>query len=115
MRIYISVAVATVMAFAGAQNAFAEAEAGQAYFSVMGSYIDDDTERGLEDDLNGGQFSLGYALSRSINIEALISAAIPKSDSSGLTDQEHSGIGIDLQRVFRRDDRFSPCPHAGTD
>jgi len=113
MRTIICVAAATLIALAGAQNAFAEAEAGQAYFSVMGSYVDDDKQRGLEDGLNGGQFSLGYALNDTVNIEALFSAAIPKSDTSGLSDQEHTGIGVDLQRIFRKDERFSPYLHVG--
>lgn len=114
MRNFICVAVATILALTGAQNAFAEAEAGQAYFSVMGTYTDDDKQRGLEDGLNGGQISLGYALNEKINLEVLISAAVPKSDSLILADQEHSGIGIDMQRVFRRDERFSPYLHVGT-
>lgn len=113
MRTFICVAAATVVAFAGAQNAFAEAEAGQAYFSVMGSYIDDDKERGLEDGLNGGQFSLGYAINDTVNIEALFSAAVPKSTTSGLNSQEHTGLGIDLQRIFRKNERFSPYLHVG--
>ena len=113
MRTFICIATATVMAFAGAQNAFAEAEAGQAYFSVMGTYTDDDKQRGLEDGLNGGQVSLGYALNDKINIEALFSAAVPDSGSTVLPDQEHTGFGIDLQRVFRRDERFSPYLHIG--
>ena len=113
MRTFICVAVATFIAFAGAQKAFAEAEAGQAYFSAMATYTDDDENRGLEDGVNGGQISLGYAFNHGINLEALFSAAIPKSDTFGLADEEHTGIGVDLQRVFRRDERFSPYLHIG--
>lgn len=113
MRTLICIAAASLIALAGTQNAFAEAEQGQAYFSVMGSYIDDDKDRGLEDGINGGQFSLGYAITDNVNIEALFSAAVPKSDFSGMPDQEHTGIGVDLQRVFRKDERFSPYLHIG--
>ena len=113
MRTLICIAAAGLVALAGTQNAFAEAEAGQGYFSVMGSYIDDDKDRGLEDGINGGQFGFGYAITDTVNIEALFSAAMPKSDASGIGDQDHTGIGIDLQRVFRKAERFSPYLHVG--
>ena len=111
----LTCAVATaVVAIAGAGNAFADAEAGQGYFSVMGSYIDDDRERGLNDGVNGGQFGLGYAFNEEWNIEAMLSAAIPESHDPGLVpDQNHFGIGVDLQRVFLRSERFSPYLHVG--
>ena len=49
MRISTCVVTAAFFAFLGASNAFADAEAGQGYFSVMGSYIDDDKDRDVED------------------------------------------------------------------
>ena len=108
MKIFICVVAATFIAFAGAQNAFADAEAGQGYFSVMGSYMDDDKDRNVEDGVNTGQFGMGYAINDSFNVEGLISATIAKGG-----DQEHLGIGVDLQRVFRRAERFSPYLHVG--
>ena len=113
MRTIICVAAAAVMALGGAQCAFAEAEAGQSYFSVMGTYTDDDSARGLEDAINGGQFSLGYALSDTINIAAMLSASDSKATLPGVLDMEHLGLGIDVQRVFRKAERFSPYLHAG--
>ena len=113
MRTFMCVAAATVMAFTGAQDAFADAEAGQAYFSVMGSYMDDDKDRGLEDAINGGQFSIGKALSDAWNLEALVSVASPKPTLPTAVGMEQTGLGLDLQRVFRRSERFSPYLHAG--
>jgi OOP family OmpA-OmpF porin len=113
MRIFTCVVAATFIAFMGTGDAFAEAEAGQGYFTVMGSYIDDDKDRGVEDDFNGGQFGFGYAVNDDYNIEAIFSAAWPDGDTGGGPDQEHLGIGFDLQRVFRRAERFSPYLHAG--
>ncbi len=102
------------VAFLGAGNAFADAEAGQGYFSVMGSYIDDDTGRGVDDAINGGQFSLGYAINKDWNFEAVLSAGIPESgSSSSWPDQNHMGLGVDMQRVFRRAERFGPYIHVG--
>jgi OOP family OmpA-OmpF porin len=115
MRIINCVVAATFIAFLGAGNAFADAEAGQGYFSVMGSYIDDDKDRAVDDGVKGGQFGFGYALNDAINLEAMLSVASHdgSASSGGAPDQNHLGFGIDLQRVFRRAERFSPYLHAG--
>ena len=98
-----------IIAGLGAENAFADAEAGQGYFTGMASYIDDDKDRGVNDGIYGGQIGIGYAVSDALNIEGMISAAA----HSGDPDQEHIGIGIDLQRVFRRAEKFSPYLFGG--
>ena len=114
MRIAISIVLATIVAFLGAEDAFADAEAGQGYFSVMGSYIDDDKDRLMEDSVNGGQMGIGYALNDQWNIEGLISVATPDATDNSLQGgQDHLGLGLDLQRVFRRAERFSPYLHIG--
>ncbi len=113
MRTFICVATATVIAFAGAQNAFADAEAGQGYFSVMGSYVDDDKDRGLEDAINGAQFSIGKAISDTWNIEALVSVGTAKATLPNTVGEGFLGLGVDMQRVFSRDERFSPYLHFG--
>ena len=112
MKILTCVVAATFIAFAGAQTAFADAEAGQGYFSVMGSYLDDDKDRNVTDGVNTGQFGMGYAINDVLNVEGLISATAAKG-SLGDADQGHLGIGVDLQRVFRRAERFSPYLHVG--
>lgn len=106
MRILISAIVAITMTLAGAGTSFADSEAKQGYFTAMGSYIDDDVDRGAEDGVKGGQFGFGYSLNQYLNIEALYQAANPGN-------QQQTGIGVDLQLVFKRDNRFSPYLHAG--
>ena len=113
MRIFFCVVVATAFAFVGMQDASAGAEGGQGYFSIMGSYIDDNESRGLEDGINGGQLGLGYAINDNWNVEAMLSVALPKATLPGAVNQEHTAIGVDLQRVFRRAEYFSPYMHAG--
>ena len=108
MRTLICAVAVTATALVGASTAFADAETGQGYFSVMGTYTDDDKDRGVEDGINGGQFSFGKALSDSLNVEVLVQAALAKNQN-----QDQLGIGVDLQRVFRRSERFSPYLHAG--
>ena len=77
MRILTCVVAATIIAFLGAGNALADAEPGQGYFSVMGSYVDDDDDRGVEDDFNGGQLGFGYAINDEYNIEAIFRSIGP--------------------------------------
>ena len=108
MRTFISVVAATAFAFVGMPSAHADVEAGQGYFSIMGSYIDDDSRRGLEDAVNGGQLGYGYALNDKFNIEAMLSVALPKASGSSGTAEQHTAIGLDFQRVFQRSDNFSP-------
>ncbi len=113
MRIFICAAVAATLTFVGADNAYADAEAGQGYFTFMGSYIDDDADRGLEDAVNGGQFGVGYGINEAWNIEGLVSFASPSATLTSASDQKHLGVGLDLQRVFRRSEGFSPYILAG--
>ena len=106
MRKFICVIVFAL----AAGDVLADAEAGQGYFSVMGSYVDDDPERGVDDGLNGGQFSLGKALNQNWNVEALY---MTSRASSAAGDFKYTGIGFDIQRVFMRDSKFSPYIHGG--
>ncbi len=109
MKVSICVLAAVMVTFAAAEDAFADASEGQSYFSVMGSYIDDDDDRNIEDGIDGGQFSFGYAFHKDWNVEAMVSA----SRGDGSPNVNYMGLGIDLQREFRRDERFSPYLHAG--
>jgi OOP family OmpA-OmpF porin len=113
MRTIISVAAATILALGSIQVASAEAEAGQAYLSAMGTYTDYDSDRVLDDAFGGRQFGLGYAINDKYNIEAMFSVASPDYLTISAMDQDQFGAGIDLQRVFRRAERFSPYLHAG--
>ena len=112
MRTIICVVATTAIAFLGMQSAHADVEAGQGYFSVMGSYIDDDSRRGLEDAINGGQLGFGYAFNEAFNIEAMLSVATPKA-SGGQPGEEHTALGLDFHWVFRRNEYFSPYLLAG--
>ena len=104
MRITLCVFVAMSIVLVGAENALADAEAGQGYFTGAASYIDDDKSRALEDGVAGGFLGVGYAIDENWNIEGLLSVF----PMNGTPDEEHTGFGIDLQRVFMRSERFSP-------
>ncbi len=109
MRTLICAVAVTAVALAGADTAVADAEAGQGYFSVMGTYMDDDKDRGVEDGINGGQFGFGKAVNDALNIEFTVQTALAEN-----VKEDQLGLGIDLQRVFRRSERFSPYLHLGT-
>lgn len=110
MRVFIRAAVLLALAFSG--SALADAQDGQGYFTVMASYFDDDKRRGVDDGIAGGQFGFGYAMNESWNIEGLYMAGYGKNSLEG-GDEQYTGIGVDMQRVFSRSERFSPYLHAG--
>lgn len=109
MRVFICTFALCLAALLAAGSAHADASAAQGYFTVMGSYIDDDKDRTVDDGIQGGQFGIGYAFNDHWNLEGIIMAA----EADGTPNQSHRGIGLDLQRVFRRDERFSPYIHVG--
>ena len=108
MRILVCAVLTTALVFFAADSAVADAEAGQGYFTIMGTYMDDDKARGLEDAINGGLMGAGYAINDRWNVEGFISFAYAKSTLSTVEDADHRGIGVDVQRVFRRSESFSP-------
>jgi OOP family OmpA-OmpF porin len=113
MRTIICVVVAATFALGAPQTAIAGNSAEQGYFSIMGSYVDDDKLRGLEDAVNGFAFDLGYGLNDNWNLEAGLTLAAPKATLPGVVDEDHLGFEVDIQRVFRRGERFNPYLSAG--
>ncbi len=113
MRIFTCVVAATFIAFLGTGDALADAEAGQGYFSIMGSYIDDDKDRGVEDDINGGQLGFGYAINDAFNIEAIFSAAWPDGDTAAGLTRSISALASICSAYSVAAERFSPYLHAG--
>ncbi|MGA8203225.1 MAG: OmpA family protein [Woeseiaceae bacterium] len=89
-------------------NVFAEAEPGQAYGTIMGSYVDDEVYRRVDEAI-GVQLGVGFALNKSWNLEAIVMAANP----NGNPGQSQRSFGADLQYVFGRDSKFSPYLLAG--
>lgn len=100
---------AMLLTLTPASNAIADAAEGQSYFTVMGSYFDDDTSRGVEDGIKGGQFGFGRALNQQWNLEGLYMTG----RGDGAINEVYTGLGLDVQRVFLRDEKFSPYLHAG--
>ena len=90
-------------------SALAEAERGEGYVTIMGSYYDDDVDRNVEDGFRGFQVGFGYAIHDSWNIEAVLG----QIDADGAPGQEQYTLGADLQYVINRTSRFSPYLFVG--
>ena len=72
-------------------------------------YTDDDADRMVDDEVSGGQISVGRYLSDRIAIEALLGS----SSLSGTDDLDLTELGLNARWVFRRDKQLSPYLLAG--
>ena len=113
MKFIFGVILAALISLVGFGNAYAEAEPEQNYVSIMGSYVDDDDDRALDDGFNSGQISVGYVIDEYWNVEALFAVGNPKSSGVLRSDEKHTSLGVDIQRVFYRSSRISPYIYAG--
>ncbi|HUD96676.1 MAG TPA: OmpA family protein [Woeseiaceae bacterium] len=100
--------ISAALMFCAAQ-ASADAQKGQGYVSPMATYIDDDEDRAIDDQVGGGQIGMGAALSEFWNLEFYAHAA----GLDGFAEQNHFGAGIDLQWVINRQGRLTPYLFAG--
>ncbi len=109
MKIWISLVAALLVVGLQPQTVRADAQAGEGYFTVMGSYIDDDDISQLDDGVAGGQFGFGKAFEGPWNLEGYLMAA----ELDGFPGQSQTGLGVDLQLVINRAGRFTPYLFAG--
>lgn len=84
---------------------YAGDEVGQTYFSITGDLVDDDTERGVKDDL-GLTASLGYNYTDAFSIEAFLHTADLEGDFS--VDQRQIEGGLNGLLFLNRESWFSP-------
>jgi len=96
-------------ALLAAPVALADAEQGQWYMTGMVSFMDDDEERGVDDDLVGGLGGIGYALGKNWNIEGYVGRFV----TDGPAEQNHLFGGLDLQLLFARESRLTPYLFVG--
>lgn len=90
-------------------QAHADAQEGQGYFSPMVTFIDDDKDRAVDDQVGGGQISLGGVLNEYWNLEVYTHLA----NLDGFAEQDHFEAGLNLQWVINRSGRVSPYLFAG--
>ena len=88
-------------------SALADHGEGEWYITPMFSFIDDATDRGVDDQFGGGQIGFGYGINENWMVEFNAYAA-NLDDRYLQNDQQIRGLGIDWLREFKLSDRFSP-------
>lgn len=106
MKTLLSCLSLFALLFAG--QVLADAAPGQGYVSPLVTLTDDDKDRAVDDEI-GGQLAFGAALSDRWNFEIFAQA----TSFDGPAEQDHFGIGLDLQHVINRAGRFSPYLFVG--
>lgn len=92
----------------------AAAEVGDWYIAPGAIYVDDDEDRGVEDDWAGGELRVGYAFHEHWNIEFFGNTMGLTDDTGGNQDQDLFEFGANLLLVAGRDDALSPYILFGT-
>lgn len=80
---------------------------GQWYITPMITFVDDDTNRRVDDGFAGAQLGVGYAFNDAWMVEFNAYGANLDDQYLG-RDQQTRGIGIDVLRSFKINDYFSP-------
>src|SRR5690606_36448010 len=101
---FFAAAVHATFGLGSAAAVHADAQAGQSYFTIMPTFVDDDKEAGLDDGVSGGQLGVGHAINEHWNIEGYFMFASP----DGFPGHDESGLGADLQLHLNRAGSFTP-------
>ncbi len=80
------------------------ANAGEMYITPAAVYTDDDKDRGADDSVAGGQFSLGWVLSNRVSLEAMAG----HSNLNGGDDLRITEGSLNLLYSLRPNSNFSP-------
>lgn len=78
--------------------------AAEMYFTPSAVYTDDDKDRGVDDDVTGGQLGLGWVLSRRVSIEGVLGY----SELGGVDDLKIWDGALNLLISLSPDSRLSP-------
>jgi OOP family OmpA-OmpF porin len=97
----------------GAQGVQAAEDVGQVYVKALGTYIDADSERLVDDEVAGGAIGFGYALSEHFNVEFDMQKLNLDGDPSGNPDQDQTAVNLNLMNIYNRDGLFAPYLLAG--
>lgn len=117
-----ALATATLALTLSGPAANALEEAGQAYITPMGTYIDPDSDRTLTGDsygdkvdsgIQGGQLAVGYALNERWNIEAALQRFSFDGENTSGSDIDQTGLMLNALNVYNRDGTFAPYWLAG--
>jgi OOP family OmpA-OmpF porin len=97
----------------GAQGLQAAEDVGQVYVKALGTYIDADSERLVDDEVAGGLIGFGYSLSEHFNVEFDMQKLNLDGDPNGNPDQDQTAVSLSLMNLYNRDGLFAPYLLAG--
>jgi OOP family OmpA-OmpF porin len=92
-------------------NVLASEQEGDWYAAGLAVYIDPDSDRNLDNELAGGQLSVGKAFTEHLNFE--IEADYLEVDGDGGPGADLTGMAVNGMYVWNRAGRFSPYLLAG--
>ena len=88
-------------------------DVGRVYVKALGTYIDADSDRLVDDDVVGGALGFGYSLSEHFNVEFDLQKLNLDGDPSGNPDQDQTAVNLNLMNIYNRSGLFAPYLLAG--
>lgn len=105
-----STALMLMLALQGVQAA---EDVGRVYVKALGTYIDADSDRLVDDEVVGGTLGFGYSLSEHFNVELDLQKLNLNGDPSGNPDQDQTAVNLNLMNIYNRSGLFAPYLLAG--
>ena len=105
-----STALMLILALPGVQAA---EEVGRVYVKALGTYIDADSDRLVDNDVAGGTLGFGYSLSDHFNVEFDLQKLNMDGDPSPNPDQDQTAVNLNLMNIYNRSGLFAPYLLAG--
>lgn len=95
------------------QGVHAAEDVGRVYVKALGTYIDADSDRLVDDEVVGGALGFGYSLSEHFNVEFDLQKLNMNGDPSSNPDQDQTAVNLNLMNVYNRSGLFAPYLLAG--
>lgn len=95
------------------QGVHAAEDVGRVYVKALGTYIDADSDRLVDDEVAGGALGFGYSLSEHFNVEFDLQKLNMNGDPSSNPDQDQTAVNLNLMNIYNRSGLFAPYLLAG--
>lgn len=105
--------LATLMLALAVPGVQAAEDVGRVYVKALGTYIDADSDRLVDNEVVGGTLGFGYSLSDHWNIEFDLQKLNLDGDPSGNPDQDQTAVNLNLMNIYNRSGLFAPYLLAG--
>lgn len=95
------------------QGVHAAEDVGRVYVKALGTYMDADSDRLVDDEVVGGALGFGYSLSEHFNVEFDLQKLNMSGDPSSNPDQDQTAVNLNLMNIYNRSGLFAPYLLAG--